>query len=417
MPHEAGNDKWGEVTLSLAIQLLLLIPVVGGSIFCLLCVWAAARFFSKRPAPSTYTPPLTVLKPIYGLDKGLEANLLRLCRQDYPDYQVVLAVQRPDDPALPLLRRLESEFPDRVTLVVKVSAPVVNGKVQNLTNALTAARHDVLIISDSDVRVGPDYLRIMAAPLADPNVGYACSMYRSADAGHWSEKLELLSLNADFVPSLIFAAVTGVSDFCVGATVAFRKADLESTGGMAALGDYLAEDYELGRRLVGLGKTMVILPHVVEILAEYPSFPRWWHHQVYWDQNTWTANSTGFVLTILTRAVPFALAFAAVRSFDATGLNVLIATLGIRLATAGWICAAYLGDREGIKALWLLPLRDIFALASWYVAITRRGFEWRGHRFGLTKEGRIVPRGDMPATALPTADLNVSTETVSAKNA
>ncbi|MBY0511484.1 MAG: glycosyltransferase [Rhodospirillaceae bacterium] len=397
------------MTFSHAIQTVLLLPVIGGGIFCLLCVWAAARFFAKRPTPGSYTPPITVLKPIYGLDKGLEENLLSLCRQDYPDYQVVLAVQRTDDPALPLLRRLADDYPDRVTLVVKVSEPVVNGKVQNLTNALTAARHDLLLISDSDVRVTSDYLRIMAAPLADPNVGYACSMYRAAGAQHWCDKLELLSLNADFVPSLIFAAVTGVSDFCVGAIVVFRKADLEATGGMAALGDYLVEDYELGRRLVGLGKTMVIIPHVVEILADYPSFSRWWRHQVYWDQNTWAANPTGFVLTILTRAVPFALAFALVRSFDATSVKVLVATLGIRLATAGWICSAYLGDREGIKALWLLPVRDLFALASWYVAITRRSFEWRGHRFGLTKEGRIVPRGDMPATA-----LNVTTEAVSA---
>jgi ceramide glucosyltransferase len=394
------------VSFTLGLQLLLLIPVAGGSIFCLLCVWAAARFFARRSAPSSYTPPITVLKPIYGLDKGLEENLLSLCRQDYPDYQIVLAVQRTDDPALPLLRRLADIYRDRVTLVVKVSEPVVNGKVQNLTNALTAARHDVLIISDSDVRLAPDYLRVMAAPLADDTVGYVCSMYRSVGAGRWFEKLELLSLNADFVPSLIFAAVTGASDFCIGATVAFRKTDLERTGGMAALGDYLVEDYELGRRLMRLGKTMVIVPHVVDIIADYPSFSRWWHHQVYWDQNTWAANPLGFVLTILTRAVPFALAFALIRGFDTVGLNVLMAALGVRLATAGWISAAYLGDREGIKALWLLPIRDLFALASWYVAITRRSFEWRGHRFGLTKDGRIVPRGDMPATA-----LNVSTET------
>ena len=388
------------MSVALGLQILLLVPVAGGSIFCLLCVWAAARFFARHPDKSDFQPPITVLKPIYGFDKGLEENLLSLCRQDYPAYQVVLAVQRTDDPALPLLHRLATAFPDRVTLVVKVSEPVVNGKVQNLVNALEAARHEILLISDSDVRLAPNYLRTMAAPLADQNVGYVCSLYRSAGADHWFEKLELLSLNADFVPSLIFAAVTGASDFCIGATVAFRKTDLERTGGMAALGDYLVEDYELGRRLMRLGKTMVLVPHVVEILADYPSFPRWWHHQVYWDQNTWAANPVGFVLTILTRAVPFALVFALIRGLDHTGLTVLLAALGIRLATAAWISAAYLGDREGVKALWLLPLRDLFALVSWYVAITRRSFEWRGHRFGLTKDGRIVPRGDMPSSAL-----------------
>jgi ceramide glucosyltransferase len=387
------------VTLTTVLQALVLLPVIGGSIYCLLCVWASARFFARRQRTSDYRPPATVLKPIYGLDKGLEENLLSLCRQDYPDYQIVLAVQRADDPALPLLRRLAGEFPRLVTLVVKPSEPVVNGKVQNLVNALGAARHDILIISDSDVRLRPDYLGDMVGPLADSHVGYVCSTYRSAGATRWFEKLELLNLNADFVPSLIFSTVTGAAHFCIGATVAFRRSDLERTGGMAALGDYLVEDYELGRRLKALGKTMALVPHTIEIVADYPSFARWWHHQVYWDQNTWAANPTGFALTILARAVPFALLFALVRGFDGVGLDVLAAAVAVRVVSAGWIQAAYLEDREGIAALWLLPMRDMLALASWYVALTRRSFEWRGHRFGLTKDGKIVPNGDWNADA------------------
>ncbi len=382
------------------LQIVLLLPVVGGSIYGVLCIWAAARFFARPRAAETFKPPITVLKPIYGLDKGLEENLLSLCRQDYPDYQIVMAVQRTDDPALPLLRRLAAEFPARVTLVIKPSEPVVNGKVQNLVNALTAARHEILLISDSDVRLAPGYLSAMAAPLADANVGYVCSLYRSVGATRWFEKLELLNLNADFMPSLIFSEVTKAARFCIGATVAFRASDLARIGGMAALGDYLVEDYELGRRLLGLGKRMVLVPHTVEIVADYPSFARWWHHQVYWDQNTWAANPTGFALTILARAVPFALAFAALRGFDGTGVDVFLAAVAVRLATARWVASAYLGDREGAAALWLLPLRDVLALISWYAALTRRSFEWRGHRFGLTRDGRIVPRGEV---SLPTA--------------
>jgi ceramide glucosyltransferase len=386
------------MTASDVLQMLLLIPVLAGSVFCLLCVWAAARFFSRHPPASTYLPPVTVLKPIYGLDKGLEESLLSLCRQDHPEYQIVMSVQRPDDPALPLLGRLAQEFPDRVTLVIKPSEPVVNGKVQNLVNALGAARHDTLIISDSDVRLKPGYLRDMVAPLADPQVGYVCSLYRSVAADRWFEKLELLSLNADFVPSVIFSSVTGAANFCLGASVAFRHGDLDRIGGMAALGDYLVEDYELGRRLRGLGKRMVLVPHIIDILADYRSVARWWHHQVYWDQNTWTAHPLGFVLTLLIRAVPCALGLAVVRGFDSTAWGVLLGALAIRLGTSARISAAYLDDREGLRALWLLPLRDLFALASWCTAITRRSFEWRGHRFGLTRDGRIVPRRSMPAS-------------------
>lgn len=393
------------MTLLTIIQDLLLIPVAGGSVFCLLCVWAAARFMGAPVRPSGYKPPITVLKPIYGMDKGLEENLLSLCRQDYPDYQIVIGVQRTTDPALPLLRRLAQEYPDRITLVVKPSEPVVNGKVQNLVNALEHARHEILIISDSDVRLAPDYLSSIVAPLADPGIGYVCTLYRSAGADHWFEKLEVLSLNADFLPSLIFSAVTGAATFCIGASVAFRASDLKAAGGMAALGDYLVEDHELGRRLLGLGKRLHLSPHIVEITADYPTFSTWWHHQIYWDQNTWAANPVGFTLTILTRAVPFAAIYAAVRGFDTVGLAVLTTALAVRLGTAAVIAARYLRDREGLRALWLLPLRDILALATWYIALTRRTFVWRGHRFGLTKDGRIVPRdgAELPLSVKATA--------------
>ncbi len=373
------------------LQGVLLVPVIGGSIFCLLCVWAVARFMKRTRPAGTYLPPVTVLKPIYGHDKGLEGNLLSLCRQDYPNFQIVMSVQRENDPALPLLRKLEADHPERVTLVVKTSEPVVNGKVQNLVNGLTAAKHEILVISDSDVRVRSDYLRNIVAPLEQPRVGYVCTLYRSVDARSFQEKMELLSLNADFIPSLIFSAVTGAADFCIGATVAFRKSDLAAIGGMADLGNYLVEDYELGRRLLAMGKHMVLLPHTIEIVADYPTFRGWWNHQIYWDQNTWAANPSGFALTILTRAVPFALLFALVRGFDDTGLNILLAALVLRLGTAE-VIAHILGDREGQRAAWLLPVRDLFALVSWYIAITRRSFEWRGLRFGLTKDGRIVPR-------------------------
>ena len=381
-----------------ALQIALLLPVAGGSIFSLLCVWATARFFARPKIANAYQPPITVLKPIYGLDKGLEENLLSLIRQDYPDFQVVMAVQRADDPALPLLRRLAAEYPARVSLLVKPSEPVVNGKVQNLVNALTAARHEILLISDSDARVKPGYLSAMAAPLIDAEVGYTCSLYRSVGATHWFEKLEMLTLNADFVPSLIFSHITGASDFCIGATVAFRKTDLERIGGLAALSNYLVEDYALGRRLLKLGKRMVLVPDSIEIVADYPTFARWWHHQVYWDQNTWAANPIGFTLTILTRAIPFALAFAALRGFDSLGLNTFLAAVLVRVATAR-MTSSMIGDRESVAALWLLPFRDVIALGSWWLALTRRSFEWRGHRFGLTRDGRIVPRSEtLPMT-------------------
>jgi len=378
--------------LSIPLQIALLVPVLGGSVLSAFCVVAAHKTM-RRPhiADRSFRPPVTVLKPIYGVDKGLEANLRSLCEQDYPDYQIVMSVQRTDDPALAILHRLATEYPTHVTLVIEQSEPVVNGKVQNLVNALAAARHGILIISDSDVRLQPDYLSQIIPPLADPEVGYVCTLYRAVAADRWYEKMELLSINADFVPGVILSYWSGIASFCLGASVAFRRRDLDAVGGMAALGDYLVEDYELGRRLLALGKRMILVPEPVEILVGFPDAHRWWHHQIYWDQNTKAAHPVGFFLTILTRAMPFAVLYAIARQFDAVGSVVLAAAAVWRVAAAA-VIAAYLGDREGLRTLWLLPIRDLLAVTSWCIALSKRSFVWRGHRFGLTHAGRIVPR-------------------------
>src|SRR5262249_2554985 len=156
-----------------------------------------------------------------------------------------------------------------------------------------------------------------------------------------------------------------------GASVAFRRRDLERVGGMGDLGDYLVEDYELGRRLLALGKGMVLLTHAVEVLVGFPDAGRWWHHQLYWDQNTKVAHPVRFFLTIVTRAVPFAVLYALARGLDSTGIVVLGSALAVRLATAAAFAGMYLRDREGLNALWLLPLRDLLAVASWCIALAK----------------------------------------------
>src|SRR5262245_11148475 len=155
----------------MSLEAILLTPVLGGSVLSCLCLLAAHRILGRDySADHSFRPPVTVLKPIYGLDKELEANLRSLCEQDYPNFQIVTAVQRSDDPALAILRRLAAEYPEHITLVVEQSEPIVNGKVQNLVNALAAARNEILIISDSDVRARPDYLAAIVSRLRDPDV-------------------------------------------------------------------------------------------------------------------------------------------------------------------------------------------------------------------------------------------------------
>lgn len=366
-----------------------------GTVYVLLCV-ATAMAFRRRletAAPSSFCPPVTIFKPLYGADKELLENLRSACRQDYPDYQVVFSVQRLDDPAIPVMEQVLKEFgPERVTLVVAESEARTNGKIQNLEVAYPFARHDVFVISDSDIRLRPDYLRSIVAPLADASVGCVSTPYRALNAQHWYEKLELLTMNADFVPNLIFASIIGVVTFGLGASMCFRRHDLEAIGGFVAFRDHLAEDSHIAARIEALGRRVVVAPYFVDMEVDLRSFSQWWGHQLYWDQNTRVIRPAGFFATVIIRSVPFALFYALLTGLSPAGLGLLAAVIAVRMAGAAYQLKYVSGDGEGLAALWMLPLRDVFGLAVWLIAITKRDFVHRGRRFGLLPDGRIVPR-------------------------
>lgn len=386
--------------LSSLVQGLLLVPVAAGSIYALLCLIAVRRFRNPTRIPSTHPapsfPPVTVLKPVCGLEKDLEANLRSACLQDYPEFQVVLSVEAPDDPALPILKKIQREYPETVSVAVSDSRVGPNGKINNLLGALAQARHDILVISDSDVRLRPDYLRAIVAPLDDPGTGFVCTVYKAATADRWFEKLALLTWNADFIPSVIFAYVSGASKFCLGASMALRRRALEEIGGFEAFADYLAEDNEMGRRIWMSGKRMVLLPYVLDVTVDLPNLSQWWNFQVSWDQKTRSTRPAGFFATIIVRSVPFGLLFALFRLGDVLGLSVFGAALAVRLVTAAGILGGGFDDREGVKSLALLPLRDIAGLVSWVLALTKKTLTWRSSKLTLGRRGRLEKREISP---------------------
>jgi ceramide glucosyltransferase len=382
------------------LQWLCLIPVIGGAVYGLLCVPAVLRFGRGTSSAGLTSQPswpaVTVLKPVYGLEKNLKANLRGFCHQDYPAYQVVFSAQRENDPAIPLLYELQQEFgAEKVAVVVKNIQAGMNGKVNNLLGGITAARHDVLVISDSDIRVRPDYLKAVVSPLSNPDVGCVCTPFKAVCADRWYEKLELLSMNADFLPSVVFALATGASNYSNGQSITIRRETLEKIGGLASLGDYLVEDYEIGRRIWESGKRMIVAPYFIEATVDLKSAGQWWSHQVYWDQNTRAARPGGFFATVFTRSVPFALLYALLRLLDPVGLAVLAGAVALRLTTAG-IALIAVRDREGLRSLMLLPVRDVLGLVSWALAFTQRTVTWRGTEFVLTRNGRLVPREARP---------------------
>lgn len=386
---------------TLILEWIFIIPAVAGSVYGIMCLFAVTRFMIRpsrlRPGAFAVWPPVTILKPVQGLEKDLRENLRSACRQDYPDFQVVLSVQGADDPAIHLLRQIQNEFgPERVSVAVEERRAGPNGKINNLIGALAHARHEILVISDSDVRLRPDYLKTIIAPLADPDVGYVCTLYKASGARNFFEKMILLTLNADLVPNMIFAHVSGASRFAVGASTALRRSALWVIGGFEALADYLAEDNEMGRRIRESGRQAAIVPYLVETIMDLAGATQWWGHQLHWDQCNRSARRGAYFASVVVRAVPFALLFALVRLGDATGLAVLAGALLVRLGTAAVILGWGLRDREGMRNLWLLPLRDVIALVSWALAYTQPGTRWRGQKFTLTRDGRLISRTPQP---------------------
>lgn len=375
------------------LEWICLVPVAGGAVYYLLTVLTMWRFRRRPAAPEPERwPAVSILKPVYGLEKNLYKNLRTTCLQDYPEYEVVFSLQRFDDPALALLHRLRDEFgSERVRIVVDEKRPGSNGKINNLAGGVPHARYDIFVISDSDIRMDPGYLKAIVAPLlADPEAGYVCTPYKAAEAHRWFEKFELLSLNADFMPSVVFASETKLSGFCLGASIAFRRETLDRIGGIEDLADYLVEDYEMGRRIAELGTRQIFIPRFIDTMVDLKTPTQWWNHQVYWDQNTRAARPAAFFLTFLIRSVPFAAVFAALRGGDTLGFTVLAGALGVRWLTSAIVLAA-MRDAEGLRALPWLPVRDVLGFLSWLLAFVRRTTHWRGTDFILTADGRLLP--------------------------
>ena len=371
------------------LQLVALVPILGGSVFSVLTFLTVKRFFKRPPQKTNFTPPVTVLKPVRGLEKNLQHNLRTIATQDYPHYQVIYSVQDPQDPAYPIIKDIQAEFgSDRVSVVISRVEAGANGKVNNLLGAMEAACHDIIVISDSDTCLRTDYLTTIVQPLANPDVGCVCTPFKVTKADSWYEKMELLTMNADFMPSVMFAEVTGASNSCLGPSIAIRRSILDQLGGLESLADYLVEDYEIGRRVWTSGLKMVLLPYMIDVVVDLSSWRNWWSHQVYWDQNTYLARPGAFISTILIRSIPFALIFAVLR-WDLIGLEVLMATILIRIITAT-IVAKEMGDKETIKSLYLLPFRDAIGLVFWGLAFTQRTVIWRGVEFKLTSHGKMV---------------------------
>jgi ceramide glucosyltransferase len=378
------------------VQIVSAIGIVSSALYYLLCLWSAAAFLRERetgesPASTWELPPVSILKPLKGADPEMYESFRSHCLQDYPQYEIIFGANDPDDPAIESVRKLQREFPDRrIQLVVCPKILGANVKVSNLAQMLTEARYEHIIVNDSDIRVEPDYLRKIVAPLENPRVGMVTCLYRGVAGATLGSRLEALGISTEFCPSVLAARqLEGGIRFGLGSTLAFRRAELEKIGGFASFLDYLADDYELGKRIAGLGLTVKLSDVVVEtFLPPYP-LRDFIAHQLRWARGVRDARSGGYFGLIVTFGVLWSLLAVAANRGALWAWGALAGTLLLRLAVAAIVGREILGDREVLKNSWLIPLRDLIAFLIWMVSLGGNTVTWRGDRFRL-RDGKLT---------------------------
>ncbi len=395
--HEGGGGGDDMFVNALAVAAFALVALSGvGCVYLGLAVWAVRRLARQLPWPGGGgTAPVSVLKPLCGEDPGLEENLRSFCRQVHPQFQVVFGVRDDRDPAIAVVRRVMAAFPAAdLRLVVAAERHGSNLKIANLLNMFPAARHDVLVLSDSDMRVTPDYLATVTAPLADPAVGIVTCLYRGVPAGGVWSSFGSLHVNHGFLPQAALAASIGAGAGCFGASIALRRDTLERIGGLAAVADALADDYALGAAVRQIGLRIELSARLVDNVIAEPSLAALVRHELRWARTIRLVAPAGFAGSIVTQ--PVALALLAV----ALGALPLAAPAMLALALLCRAAAARAIDRSlGLPPapLLFLPLRDVLSFAVFVASFFARRVAWRDRTFRVGRSGEMTLDGDSPA--------------------
>lgn len=353
-----------------------------------LALWALWRWHRSARRPSGGLAPVTVLKPLSGDEPRLYENLRSFCDQDHPHYQVVFGVDREDDPALETVRRLQGEFP-AVDIVV-VAAPAAgagNRKVANLMNMLARASHDRLVIADSDIRVGPDYLHAVTAPLDDSRTGVVTCLYTGDSMpGLWS-RLGTLFINDWFLPSVLVSHAFGSRAFAFGATLALRRDALETIGGLKILADELADDYRLGELTRARGFRTVLSHYRVQTLVNEPTLGSLWQHELRWARTIRVLQPLGYAFSFLTYSLPLAVAGAFAAGLSKGALTLLAVTILLRVV----LHYAVLGNTKGhrLSTPTLIAARDFLSLFVWCASFFGRTVWWQGRRLMVRRDGSV----------------------------
>ncbi|MGH9504689.1 MAG: bacteriohopanetetrol glucosamine biosynthesis glycosyltransferase HpnI [Terriglobales bacterium] len=387
----------------MACRILEIVAVLGSvasMAYYVLCLYSAARFLRERKAagegahptsPLPSAPPVSILKPLRGTDPEMYESFRSHCLQDYPEYEIIFGVSDPSDPAVPLVERLKLEFPHHAIRLLVCSRNLgSNTKVSNLVQMLPEARYECLLVNDSDIRVPPEYLRRVMAPLADPHMGLVTCLYRGIASPTLGSRLESLGISTDFAAGVLAARqLEGGIGFGLGSTLAFRRRDLEAVGGFEALVDYLADDYEIGRRIAERGMKVHLSDVVVETFLPTYTLREFVDHQLRWGRTVRDSRRWGYFGLVMTFGLPWALCALFLGRGVAWAWALLAAVMGLRIAMAMVVGETVLRDRQVSRLLAWLPVRDCAALLVWFASLVGHTVIWRGDSFRL-KNGKLI---------------------------
>ena len=353
------------------------------------------KFHSTRtnpPSTSDFQPPVTILKPVCGLDSETGENLRSFCEQDYPVFQVIYGVQDENDPAVAVIRENMEDHPDRdITLVTDQRLHGNNYKVSNLINMLSHAKHGVLVIADDDMRVSRDYLKTIVAPLADDSIGAVTCLYSGSPRGGIVSALNAMFINEWFLPSALISHTLKNNRFCFGATMVIKREILEQIGGLGALVNYLADDYMLGNLVAKLGYKIQLSHFVVENVIKQPDLRSMLSNELRWARTMRTVQPLGYTFTFITDTLIAGCLLAAVLFMDTHLLvwpvSIVCAVLLIRILFHMRV-KTILGNHQA-GSIWLVPVRDTLTFLIRLVCYTGNRIKWKENSFSVDNTGLI----------------------------
>jgi ceramide glucosyltransferase len=367
-------------------RLLILLVALAPLSYYLAGILAAVRFFTRERAKRLpdFAPPVSVLKPVYGIDFATYENFASFCQQDYPSYEILFCVNELSDPAVAIIQRVMADFPERPIRILSGAAQIgSNRKINNLVLLAREAHHEILVQSDGDVRVSPNYLREVVAPFHDPSVGVVSCLYRGIAQNNLWAQLEAVGAASDFMAGALVADWMEGVTFALGASVTTTKSWLAKIGGYEALANLLADDYEIGNRMYKAGAKVLLSRETVWTMYPAQTARAFWEHQVRWARTIRLVRPVSFLGLLFTHGLPLALLAAAVAPAAWIGAAYLLAYFVLRLLMA-WVVGVWgLQDAVLRRKLWLVPLRDLLHFAVWLAAFTSHRITWGGLEYEL----------------------------------